>query len=153
MLNYIISQTNHPLLINLRWFVEIIEIHRCLLYFAFDRYLIASIHWPIGPNLSLILESSLWCIRAMHVLSILFWTIHYLIRIHILRERLSTFSHQKIIRKYETNKVDLENRTAKFQIRKSTLLIIIALVSVSAIAYTFVYFLNVPSCSKLLETN
>lgn len=158
MLYVVFALTSFGAIFDNRWFVEIIEIQRCLLYFAFDRYLITGVQWPIGPNLYLILEIFLWIIRSAHILSILFWFGHYLIRIHIQGEALRNVVRSKIGKQLNTinnskNEAmpDLEHRSAKTSLRTSTVLLITTLVTVSVIIYTFIYFFKVQSCSTLLE--
>lgn len=154
MLYVVFALTSFGAIFDNRWFVEIIEIQRCLLYFAFDRYLIAGVQWPIGPNLYLILEIFLWVIRSAHILSILFWFAHYIIRIHIQREALRSVVHFKIGKQLNIKceaMPDLEHRSAKASVRTSTVLLITTLVTISVIVYTFVYFFTVQSCSILLE--
>lgn len=154
MLYVVFALTSFGAIFDNRWFVEIIEIQRCLLYFAFDRYLITGVQWPIGPNLYLILEIFLWIIRSAHILSILFWFAHYLIRIHIQGEALRSVVRSKIGKQLNSKNEampDLEHRSAKTSLRTSTVLLITTLVTVSVIIYTFIYFFKVQSCSTLLE--
>ena len=49
------------------------EIARCFLYFPFDYYFISSVNWEIGRNEYLLINLTLWFVRAAHIVSITFW--------------------------------------------------------------------------------
>ncbi len=78
MLYVLLALTSFGAIFDNRWFVHALEIYRCLVYFAFDYYLIAYVPWPLeGPVMTAILTGALWIIRLFHVASIIFWVGHF----------------------------------------------------------------------------
>lgn len=74
MLYVLFALTSFGAIFDNRWFAVPLEIIRCLVYFAFDYYLIAFVPWPVERNIMKnILFYGLWAVRIFHSLSILFW--------------------------------------------------------------------------------
>ena len=151
-----------------RWFTEIIELNRCLFYFAFDRYLISSVQWPLRSTQQMLLVSSLCLIRIVHLTSIIFWIFHYFLRTY----QPKTFFVSKILQICKSEPVagdrnddrivcknrltiELANNGLNnyVEIRSSNLLSITLLASLSAAIYIILYLFTVPSCSTLFDSS
>ncbi|CAG2108540.1 unnamed protein product, partial [Medioppia subpectinata] len=63
---------------NRKW-APILEIMRCLVFYAFDYYLITPVHSTLGHNEYFVLSITLWTVRTAHMVSILWWLVYMIV--------------------------------------------------------------------------
>lgn len=60
-------------LLSTRSYGPLLEITRCLIYFALDYFIIQKNPWPIHDNEYVFFYNFMWLVRTFHAASMLFW--------------------------------------------------------------------------------
>lgn len=190
MFYVLLALTSFGAIFDGRWYAIILEIFRCLVYYAFDYYLIAFVPWPLERSImKSIFFWALWAIRAFHALSILFWIGYFLLTSAVrclypksghFNENVINFSSSSTEKikpasidgsidgvdsvseattisksnlQVETGSADSKSGVFKilFNLKATTVMIMLTLGFFSASTVSFLYFSKVESCSKFLD--
>ena len=125
------------------------EIIRCLLYFPINYYLIESVQWPIGQMQQMILSFSLWSIKAVYLLSILFWFIYsyYNISNYSLNdERLYSSAKSMVENDIKIKTSIKSNKLSNFEI-----FLLILFVLIFVVMFVISFMVRIDSCVKLMN--
>ncbi|CAG2171486.1 unnamed protein product [Oppiella nova] len=131
-----------------RKFAPIVEILRCLVYLPFDYYLIASVHWHIGANEYLIMSLTVWVVRVVHVVSIIFWVL-YLITRFIQNKRDHNSSEYMMASNGEK---DVESDTSSMIARnKCQTIFMIFSILLGVMVFLSAWLSRMDSCAQMLN--
>ncbi|XP_054158433.1 alkylglycerol monooxygenase-like [Oppia nitens] len=154
MLYIIFILTSFGAIFDNRKYAPLLEICRCLTYLPFDYYLIATVHWSIGPNEQLLLAITLWMARLMHVLSVVFWLIYQLVLCTAIgnnRSSSSSANNHEYVMAAKVDK-DVESDTSSMMARNRCLTIFILFtILLGVIVFLTAWLSRLESCTQMLN--